>query len=114
MKAWEEYAFISNGRVQNVAVYPINGGAYTCANATAKEIYGTNAFAENVTQYPVYIGCFYEDGKFYHNEKERKGERIPPLPTEEEEIETLKRDQGDTDSVMLDHEERLILLEVGE
>ena len=114
MKAWEEYAFIRDGRVQNIAVYPISGGAYTCANATAKEIYGADAFAENVTQYPVYIGCFYEDGEFYHNTEEKKGERIMPVPTDEEEVEILKREQGDTDSVMLDHEERLILLEVGE
>ena len=84
MKAWEEYAYVVDGKVQNVGVYQINSAGYTVANSVAKEIYGPEAIAVNVTQYPVFIGDDYIEGIFYHD-----GREILRTPTDEERIINL-------------------------
>ena len=61
---WDNYAFIYEGKIQNVAVFDPNG-SYTIANMMAKEVYGPSAFAVNVNDFPVQIGDTYSDGCFY-------------------------------------------------
>lgn len=86
MTYWQNYAFISEGKVRNIAVYEPNG-SYTLANMQAKlTLNDSTAEAVNVTQIPVMIGDDYKDGAFYRN-----GIQIEKLPTDEEEIKELKR-----------------------
>lgn len=85
MTYWQNYAFISEGKVKNIGVYEPNG-AYTLANMQAKfSLNDSEAEAVNVTQIPVMIGDDYKDGTFYRN-----GIKIEKLPTDEEEITELK------------------------
>lgn len=65
---WDNYAFICDGVVKNIAVFDPNG-AYTMANMLAKEQYGGSAFAVNVNDYPVNIGDSYHDGCFYRGDQ---------------------------------------------
>lgn len=87
MKIWLNYAYISNGIVQNVASYLYTG--YRDANVNAAEFCNDPlAFAINVTQYPVQIGDTYRNGQFYHIDDVTGEENIVnALPTEEEQIE---------------------------
>jgi hypothetical protein len=63
---WDNYAYIYDGEVKNIAVFDPNG-SYTNANMFAKEIYGSGAFAVNVNDYPVAIGDSYKEGNFYRD-----------------------------------------------
>ena len=65
---WDNYAFICDGIVKNIAVFDPNG-AYTMANLLAKEQYGASAFAVNVNDYPVSIGDSYYESHFHRNGK---------------------------------------------
>ena len=85
MTYWKNYAFIKEQKIVNIAVYAPDG-AYTAANLQAKQFYGSDAIAVDVTQYPVNIGDLYKDAIF-----SRDGIQIDPLPTDEEEIMSLKR-----------------------
>jgi len=62
MRAWEEYAYIYDNKVQGVATFQINSGAYTLANTIVKDLYGQEAFAVDVTQIPVQAGDEFRDG----------------------------------------------------
>lgn len=79
MKAWENFAFISENKVVNVAAFA--PGGYTEANRMAGVIYGDGAFAVEVTYIPCQIGDDFLDGSFY-----RAGTRIESLPTEEDQL----------------------------
>lgn len=91
MKAWEEYAFVLNGIVQNVGVFAIGG--YTDAHVMAAEIYGKDCLAINVTQIPTSIGDKYnsENGCFYHVAEDGTETLVPTIPTEEESVDALNR-----------------------
>lgn len=82
--AHEVYALIFNGVVANVVV-----GTFADCNAVAKASYGEGAFAVEVTRIPVQSGDAYHDGVF---ERTENGETvtIEALPTESDNIETLK------------------------
>lgn len=63
---WQIYAYILDGIVKGTGVFePL--GAYTNANAVAQNLYGYNAFAVDVTYYPVQSGDMYADGVFYRD-----------------------------------------------
>lgn len=89
MKAWEEYAFITDGIVQNVGVFAIGG--YTDAHIVAREVYGEDALAINVSQIPTAIGDKYnaEDGCFYRVQEDGTEMMVPTIPTEEQAVDTL-------------------------
>lgn len=78
------FALIYHGIVVNVVV-----GNYENCNEVAVDMYGESAFAVEVTRIPVQINDTYHDGVF---ERTEGGETvtIEPLPTEADEIETLK------------------------
>lgn len=86
MKAWENWAMISNGEIKNVSSF--RTGGYTEAQHVAQAIYGADAFAVDVTYIPCQPGDRYEGGLIYDAET---GKRIDSIPTEEESIELHER-----------------------
>ena len=73
---WQIYAYIIDGIVKGTGVYePL--GAYTNANMVAKNLFGNDAFAVDVTYYPVQAGDTYIDGAFYRDGEEVK--RLDPI-----------------------------------
>lgn len=114
MRAYEVYALIDpTGTVKNVVAYLVDTGGYTLATVEAVRSYGEGSFAVEVTYCRAGIGDVFHDGNFYRITDE--GEvLIPTEATEEEELSGLVDSQADNDALFLDHEERLILLEVGE
>lgn len=88
MKAWEEYAFVLKGKVQNISCFAI--GSYTAASITGHDIYGDECEVINVTQIPTEIGDTYREGKFYHVDDEGEETEIPAYDTEEEAISKLQ------------------------
>lgn len=97
MKAWEEYAFIQEGKVKHIACFAL--GEYTLANDMSHDIFGEDAFAINVTQIPVQEGDDYseENHLFY-----RDGKVVMPLPTDEEEIAINKIDIADLNNAVME------------
>ena len=93
MKAWEEYAFIIDGVVQNVAVFAVGG--YTDANIVAREVYGEGALAVNVSQIPTTIGDTYKDGAFYRKDDEGNEQEVPVIATEEQAVDALNQTTAD-------------------
>jgi hypothetical protein len=93
MKAWEEYAFVKDGIVQNVACFNIGG--YTAANIMVREVYGEGAIAVNVCQIPTTIGDTYRDGVFYRKDAEGNEQEVPTIATEEEAVEELQSTTSD-------------------
>ena len=92
MKAWEEYAFIKDGIVQNVACFNIGG--YTDANIMVREVYGEDAIAVDVCRIPTQAGDTYRDGVFYRVDEEGNEKELPVIATEEEAIENLQSTTG--------------------
>ena len=84
MKAWEDYAMITpDGVIQNMACFAVGG--YTMAQYVAKEMYGSDAFAVEVTQVLVDIGDHYHDCRFYNVDPDTGEETVATvLPTAEE------------------------------
>lgn len=78
------YAVIVEGAVANAVV-----GGYTECNQYARDVYGSEAYAVEVTQIPVEIGDTYVDGNFFHN-----GVFVQPVPTDTQEIANLKADNA--------------------
>lgn len=87
MKAWEEYAFIVDGIVQNVACFKIGG--YTEATIVAREVYGEDCQVVNVTQIPTAMGDIYRNGAFYRKDEKGNEEEIPTILTEEQAVDAL-------------------------
>lgn len=79
MKAWENFAFIKDGKVENIGCFAVGG--YTNANQIAAAVYGDGAFAVDVTYIPTQAGDTFADGVFY-----RDGAIITAYPTEEEQL----------------------------
>lgn len=78
------FALIYHGIVVNIVV-----GNYENCNSVAVDMYGESAFAVEVTRIPVQINDTYHDGIFERTE-DGVTVTIEPLPTEADEIETLK------------------------
>lgn len=92
------WAFILDNEVKNVVV----SETYQTADSLAKNIYGIDSFAVEITYIPTSIGHKYENGIF----KDLGGNVIEPLPTTEQEVVTLKTEnetlnQALTESSML-------------
>ena len=81
--AHEVFALIHNELVVNIVV-----GTYTNCDNAAKDTYGENAFAVDVTRYPVQIGDFYRYGRF-ERETDIGTVTIDPVPTEADQIAAL-------------------------
>lgn len=86
MIAQRIWALIDKDEVKNIIVCD----DYPTADMLAKDEYGSNSFAVEVTQIPTGIGHTYEEGVF----KNIEGEEIEPLPTQEEEVKMLQRENS--------------------
>lgn len=87
------FALIYHGIVVNVVV-----GNYEDCNKVAVDMYGESAIAVEVTRIPVQINDTYHDGIFERTENGTTV-TIEPLPTEADEINTLK---GVNDSLRME------------
>lgn len=83
MKAWENFAIIQNGTVQNICCFA--PGGYTEASRIATAVFGDGASVVEVSYVPCKIGDTFRDGNFYDRES---GAIIERWPTEEETLET--------------------------
>lgn len=83
------FAHIHDSEVKDISV-----GEFYEANEIAKMQYGDDAFAVEVTQYPVEIGDKFIDGYF---KREVNGEMtiIDRIPTAEEEVQALKSENAE-------------------
>lgn len=62
---WETYAYVVDNKIVDIAVFDPQG-AYANANLMCKDIYGQDAYAINVDDYPINIGdTVTTDGEFY-------------------------------------------------
>lgn len=81
---WQIYAYILNGVIKNIGVFePL--GAFTNATIVAQDLYGYDAYAVDVTYFPVQPGDTYENGLFY-----RDGEIIGRLDPVGDDIYDVK------------------------
>lgn len=82
------FALVYAGEVKNTVV-----GSYYDCDKTAKQIYGTEAFAVDITNIPAAVGDRYEDGVF---KRLVDGEWIviEPVPTEAQAIATLQAENA--------------------
>ena len=90
--AWAAFAYILDGKVQNVGAYYPN--EYGKASYVAKAIHGDDAIAVDVTYIPVDIEDEYEDGMFYRNVTHDDGtttrEQVEPYQTEAGRVSELE------------------------
>lgn len=77
------FAQIYEGAVVNTVI-----GLYGDCDQTAKDIYGPEAFAIEITQIPVQPGDIYRDGYFFRMEN-GKETMIEAIPTDSEKIDQL-------------------------
>lgn len=85
------FALISNEEIKNVCV-----GTYPDCNDVAHNLYGEEAFAIEVTQYPVQEGDKYEENEFRRYKEDGTYEVIEYVPTDAQDIATLKDTQTTT------------------
>lgn len=88
------FALVSNNVIKNVCV-----GDYPNCNTIAHDLYGPDAFAIEVTQYPVQEGDKYIDKEFRRYAEDGTYTVIEYIPTDTQEIESLK---GTTETVSTD------------
>jgi len=98
----QNFAFISDRRIRDIVVCD----NYDVANSIARNIYGNDGIAIDVSHYNVQIDDVYTDGKFY-----RDGEEILPNPTVEDMInkltgETINLEEASCD-LSADYERRI-------
>ena len=79
------FALIKDSVIKNVCV-----GDYPNCNTIAHELYGDDAFAIGVTQYPVQEGDKYIDGEFRRYTNDEEYTVIEYIPTDTQEITSLK------------------------
>lgn len=93
-----KYAQISDGKVQNIAVFETREDAIRITHA----IYGNESDAINVDYIDVRFGGTYRYGKFYNideNESEVEAEQIP---TESQRISELEAQNAQLITVLAD------------
>lgn len=81
MWCMQNFALIKNNEVKDIIVCD----NFEVANQLAKNVYGDQAQAQDVTRYPLAVGDEYKDGKFY-----RFNEEVLPYPTVEERLTELR------------------------
>lgn len=106
MTAHEVYAHILGEDVMNVVV----ADNYTDADLVAKAVYGDEAFAVDCRQYPCGIGDKYINGVFYQRDGVTP---IEYIPTQEQQVETLKADNLALMEALVDNDYRITTVELG-
>lgn len=108
MNIWRNFAYIFQNKIINITCY-----LYTDSNESSNhakqymfdtglcESIDNDAFAVEVTYYPVSIGDSYIDGIFY-----RDNEIIYPVPTEEERLFYIESQMMNTQSGLIETDEK--------
>ena len=78
------FALVSDEVIKNVCV-----GDYPNCNTIAHDLYGEDAFAIEVTQYPVQEGDKYENGEFRRYAEDGTYTVIEYVPTDAQNISSL-------------------------
>ena len=78
-----KYAMILGEDIMNIALFE----DYVTANEVTKIVYGENAFAVDIKEWPVGPGYKYKNGVFYEPDGETL---VDPLPSADSKIETMK------------------------
>lgn len=81
----EIFAHIHEGKVVNKLICE----NYPAADHLAKCIYGDNAYAVDINQYPVEIGDLHIDGYFVREDEDGVQTTIVALPTQEQQVSAL-------------------------
>lgn len=90
-----KYAMILGENVENIALFE----NYDDANNITKIVYGEDAFAVDMEEWPVAPGYKYINGAFYEPDGETL---VDPIPKAEKQVEELKRLTDDMTIVMAD------------
>lgn len=98
MLVHQVYAMVDkDGIVQNITV----GDNYEEANRIARAVYGEKAIAVDCLQYACIIGDIYKEGCFYR-ETENGIEKIPYIPTQEQQVQRLTKENNELTVVLAD------------
>lgn len=89
------FAIVSDTVIKDVCV-----GDYGITNDIAHERYGNDAFAIEVTQYPVQEGDKYIDGEFRRYTDDKKYTVIEYIPTDEQKITALEGKSSEASSTI--------------
>lgn len=90
-----KYAMILGENIENTALFE----DYEAANNITKIVYGEEAFAVEIEQWPVAPGYKYKNGTFYEPDGNTV---VEPLPNPAKQVEELKRLTDDMTIVMAD------------
>lgn len=102
----EVFAQISDNTIKNIIVC----SDYTLANYLAHATYGDSAFAVDCLQYPCQIGDKYINNQFY---KEDGITPIKYVPTQEQQVEQLNRENTDLQLALTEQFEKNLVLQDG-
>lgn len=93
-----KYAQISDGKVQNIAVFETREDAIRITHA----IYGNESDAINVDYIDVRFGGTYHDGKFYNINEDETEVEAESIPTESQRIGELENQNVQLITVLAD------------
>lgn len=83
-----KYAMILGEDIMNIALFE----DYVTANEVTKIVYGENAFAVDIEEWPVGPGYKYKNGTFYEPDGETPVEKLPDQSERVKELESLVDD----------------------
>ncbi len=86
-----KYAQVSNGKVQNLAIFATREDAIRISKA----IYGEDADAINIDYIDVRLGAMYRAGKFYNVDEDGTETEAEVIPTEAQRIGAVEANQQD-------------------
>lgn len=84
-----KYAQVSDGKVQNIAVFATREDAIHITRA----IYGEDSDALNVDYIDVRLPAMYHDGKIYNVDEDGTETEAESIPTESQRISAMETDQ---------------------
>lgn len=84
-----KYAQVSDGEVQNIAVFATREDAIHITRA----IYGEDSDALNVDYIDVRLPAMYHDGKIYNVDEDGTETEAESIPTESQRISAMEADQ---------------------
>lgn len=93
-----KYAQVSDGKVQNIAVFETREDAIRITQA----IYGENSDAVNIDYIDAKLGAVYRDGRFYNVSEDGTELEAEAIPTESQRITTVEDMQNELTLALAD------------
>lgn len=90
-----KYAMVFGDNVENIAIFE----NYEDANRISKIVYGDDAFAVDITEWPVGPGYKYINGVFYEPDGETS---VSPIPSPQAQINDIRYTMDDMTLMMAD------------